>query len=196
MKELVQRNIKESARLIADTAEKAGALIDAANIIAGAFSQEGSLYLFGNGGSAADAQHIAGEFVNRFKIERPPLPAVALTVDTSVITSISNDYSYNEIFSKQLKALGRAGDVAWGFSTSGNSPNVVAALSAARNMGLKTICMTGDGGGECAQYSDILLDVKSKDTPMIQQVHITMSHIICGLVDYQLFQRPGEEADL
>lgn len=194
MKEIVTRVLTESARLKAETIAMSDKIIEAAGMIAGSFSRDGRLFLFGNGGSAADAQHLAGEFVNRFLIERPPLPAVALSTDTSVLTSIGNDYSFNEVFSKQIKALGRAGDVAWGLSTSGNSPNVIAALSAAKSMGLKTVVMTGAGGGEAKGYADVLLAIGSNETPRIQEVHITIGHIICELVDYYLFQRPGEVA--
>ena len=196
LKEMVVTALAESARLKTETQSRADIIIEAANLIAETFSRGGRLFIFGNGGSAADAQHLAAEFVNRFMIERPPLPAVALTTDTSVLTSISNDYSYNEVFAKQIKALGRAGDMAWGLSTSGNSPNVNQALSAARGMGIKTIVMTGAGGGEAKPLADVLLDVNSTATPRIQEVHITMGHVICELVDYILFQKPGEDAGL
>lgn len=194
MKDKVIKMLAESARLKTEAKSQADLIVEAAKMIAGAFSTGGHLLIFGNGGSAADAQHLAAEFVNRFKIERPPLPAVALTTDTSILTSVANDYSFNEVFTKQVKALGRAGDVAWGISTSGNSPNVIAALGAARTMGIKTLAMTGLGGGEIKGGADILLEVRSEDTPRIQEMHITMGHIICELVDYILFQRPGEEA--
>lgn len=196
MKEKVITILAESARLKIEAQTQADRIIAAAQTIAEAFSNSGRLLIFGNGGSAADAQHLAAEFVNRFLIERPPLPAVALTTDTSILTSVANDYSFNEVFAKQVKALGRPGDVALGLSTSGNSPNVIAGLAAARAMGLKTIAMTGAGGGQLQTAVDILLEVRSTDTPRIQEVHITLGHIICQLVDYILFQRPGEEAGL
>lgn len=194
MKEMVLAALAESARLKSDASHSAVQVVEAAQMIANTFSNGGRLYLFGNGGSAADAQHIAAEFVNRLLIERPPLPAVALTTDSSVLTSIANDYSYNEVFVKQIKAFGRQGDVAWGISTSGNSPNVIHALRAAKNMGMKTITMTGSGGGEARGMADILLEVDSKSCVRIQEVHITFGHIICELVDYILFQKPGEAA--
>jgi len=145
------------------------------------------ILIFGNGGSAADAQHIAAEFVNRFQIERPPLAAIALTTDTSILTSIGNDYDYNDIFSKQIQAIGKKHDIAWGISTSGNSPNVVNALQIAKQMDITTLGMTGEGGGKTAEYSDILFAVHSKVTARIQETHITMGHILCDLVDRILF---------
>lgn len=164
-------------------------LIRAATMVVEAFNNESKLMIFGNGGSAADAQHIAAEFVNRFVIERPPLPAMALTTDTSILTSVSNDYNFDDVFSKQVKALGMEGDVAWGMSTSGNSVNVLEALNVARDRGLRTIGMTGSSGGKLAEVAQVLLTVEADDTARIQECHITMAHIICELVDYQLFQR-------
>lgn len=148
------------------------------------------ILLFGNGGSAADAQHIAAEFVNRFVIERPPLPAIALTTDTSIITSIGNDYDFSEIFSKQIRAIGRKGDVAWGMTTSGASANVVKGLEAAKRIGMVTIGLTGRDGGDVAKIVDHALNVSSTSTPRIQEVHITVGHVICEMVDFKLFQRP------
>ncbi len=148
------------------------------------------ILLFGNGGSAADAQHIAAEFVNRFIIERPPLPAIALTTDTSIITSIANDYDFSEIFAKQIRAIGQPGDVAWGLSTSGTSSNVVKALEAAKKAEMITIGLTGRDGGHIARIVDYSLVVPSNSTPRVQEVHVTIGHVICELVDFKLFQRP------
>ena len=148
------------------------------------------ILLFGNGGSAADAQHLEAEFVNRFVIERPPLPAIALTTDTSVITSIGNDYDFSDIFSKQIRAIGQKGDVAWGMSTSGTSANVVKGLETARKIGMVTIGLTGRDGGDVAKVADYVLNVSSASTPRIQEVHITAGHVICEMVDFKLFQRP------
>ena len=148
------------------------------------------ILLFGNGGSAADAQHLAAEFVNRFVIERPPLPAIALTTDTSVITSIGNDYEFAEIFSKQIRAIGQKGDIAWGMSTSGASVNVVKGLEAAKKIGMVTIGLTGRDGGDVARIVDHALNVSSTSTPRIQEAHITVGHVICEMVDFKLFQRP------
>ena len=145
------------------------------------------LFFFGNGGSAADSQHLAAEFVNRFMIERPPLPAIALTTDTSILTSIGNDYGYAEIFAKQLKALGREGDVAFALSTSGSSPNVLRALEVCKNKRIITIGMTGGDGGKIARLVDHHLCVSStKMTPRIQETHILIGHVICELVERRL----------
>jgi D-sedoheptulose 7-phosphate isomerase len=148
------------------------------------------ILLFGNGGSAADAQHLAAEFVNRFLIERPPLPAIALTTDTSIITSIGNDYDFAEIFSKQIRAIGRQGDIAWGMTTSGTSMNVVKGLEAAKKNGMVTVGLTGRDGGDVSKIADYALNVSSTSTPRIQEVHITVGHVICEMVDFKLFQRP------
>jgi D-sedoheptulose 7-phosphate isomerase len=150
----------------------------------------GKILFFGNGGSAADAQHLSAEFVNRFVIERPPLPAIALTTDTSVITSIGNDYDFADIFSKQIRAIGQKGDIAWGMSASGTSANVVKGLEAAKKIGMVTIGLTGRDGGDVAKIADHALNVSSTSTPRIQEVHITVGHVICEMVDFKLFQRP------
>ena len=144
------------------------------------------IMIFGNGGSAADAQHIAAEFVNRFQIERPPLAAIALTTDTSIITSIGNDYHFDEIFSKQINALGKKDDIAIGISTSGNSKNVIQAIHAAGKIGMFTIGLTGRGG-ELAECVDLVFAVKSDITARIQEAHITLGHILCDLVERILF---------
>lgn len=165
---------------------QADTLVRLAAVIAERLSAGGKILLFGNGGSAADAQHIAAEFVNRFRIERPPLAAVALTTDSSVLTSIGNDYHFDEIFAKPLAALGRPGDVAWGISTSGNSENVVRAVRRARAAGLTTIGMTGRGGALAAS-AEWVLTVPSEVTARIQETHIAFGHILCELVDRILF---------
>jgi len=167
-----------------------GRLVNIIEVLTAALKAGNKILIFGNGGSAADAQHIAAEFVNRFIIERPPLPAVALTTDTSVITSVGNDYDFSEIFSKQIRALGQPGDVAWGISTSGNSPNVMKGLETAKKMGLITLAFTGGDGGSIGQIADLLLNVSSNSTARVQEAHITASHAICELVDIKLFQKP------
>ncbi len=169
--------------------EHAGRIKELAAWIAEAFGRGGKLLIFGNGGSAADAQHIAAEFVNRFMIERPPLPALALTTDTSILTSISNDYDYSEVFAKQVRALGRKGDVALGISTSGNSPNVVKGLEVSREIGIKTVALAGKDGGRIAGVADLSFVVSSDRVPRVQEAHGLFGHILCELVDYILFQR-------
>lgn len=194
MKERVRAALAECARLMVESQSLSETIISAAEMIAGSFARGGRLYIFGNGGSAADAQHLAAEFVNRFLIDRPPLPAMALTTDTSVLTSIANDFSYNDVFTKQIKAMGRPGDIAWGLSTSGRSANVLSALNTARACGLKTVAMTGANSADVKPLVDLVIDVRSTVTPRIQEVHIALGHTICDLVDYILFQRPGEES--
>jgi D-sedoheptulose 7-phosphate isomerase len=144
------------------------------------------ILIFGNGGSAADAQHIAAEFVNRFQIERPPLAAIALTTDTSIITSIGNDYHFDEIFSRQINALGKKDDIAIGISTSGNSKNVIQAIHAAGKIGMFTIGLTGHGG-ELAECADLVFSVESDITARVQEAHIILGHILCDLVERILF---------
>jgi D-sedoheptulose 7-phosphate isomerase len=161
-------------------------ILRGADILASAIVSGHKILIFGNGGSAADAQHIAAEFVNRFQIERPPLAALALTTDTSIITSIGNDYHFDDIFSKQIAALGRKDDIAVGISTSGNSKNVVKAIQAAKDIGMFTIGLTGRGG-EIAACSDLVFAVESDTTARIQETHITLGHILCDLVDRILF---------
>ncbi len=188
MKDLILRRFAESARVKVDFAERsAEAILAAAEMIVEAFKAGHKVLLFGNGGSAADAQHMAAEFVNRFQIERPALPAIALTTDTSALTSIGNDYDFREIFARQLKALAREGDVAIAISTSGTSANVLRAVQAAREIPIHVIAFTGRGGGEMAKLSDIALVVPSDCTQHIQESHITVGHVICELVDQILF---------
>ncbi len=168
-------------------AEQAGQVEEAARLLSETLKRGGKILLFGNGGSAADAQHLAAEFVNRFQIERPPLAALALTTDTSILTSIANDYDFLEVFAKQIKALGRPGDAALGLSTSGNSGNVVKALEAARQLGLATLALSGGDGGPVAAAADLAIVVPSRNTARIQEVHITIGHVLCDLVDFLLF---------
>jgi len=166
-----------------------GAITETATLISDAFKDGGKLMVVGNGGSAADAQHLVAEFVNRFQIERPPLPALALTTDSSVLTSIGNDYDFSLVFSKQVKALGKAGDVLLAISTSGNSTNILEAVAAAKALEIKTITMTGGDGGKLSKLADISLNVEATVTARVQEVHITIGHIICELVDYILFEQ-------
>jgi D-sedoheptulose 7-phosphate isomerase len=147
----------------------------------------------GNGGSAGDAQHIAGEFLSRLHYDRAPLAAVALTTDSSVMTAIGNDYGYERLFERQVIGLGRPGDVFVGLSTSGRSPNILRALEAARKAGLVTIGFTGRSGGQMPERCDLCLRVPSDVTPLIQQLHITVAHIVCGLVEERLFPREAKK---
>ena len=149
------------------------------------------LMVCGNGGSAADAMHICGELVGRFFKERQAIPAIALNTDPAVLTAWANDYAYESVFSRQVEALARRGDVVWGISTSGNSKNVVAALKAARRSGAATIALTGEGGGAMAKYADVLLAVPLTVTPRIQEIHTVTYHIICEAVEAALCERPS-----
>ncbi len=180
----VDESISLKKRFVAAQGE---AVVAAAQMLAGVFQAGGKVFLFGNGGSAADAQHLAAEFVNRFQVERPPLSALALTTDTSILTAVANDYDFLQVFAKQVRALGRPGDLALGLSTSGNSPNVVEGLKVARQLGLKTMALSGRDGGPVAQAAELALIVPSRNTPRIQEVHITIGHVLCDLVDFLLY---------
>jgi D-sedoheptulose 7-phosphate isomerase len=165
-------------------------LIRCAGLISQAFRRGNKLLLMGNGGSAADAQHIAAEFVNRFLINRSPLPALALSTDTSVITSIGNDFGFDRIFEKQVRAMGLPGDILLAISTSGNSPNILLGLQTAQEKGIQTMALTGQDGGQMIQYSDYVLIVPSSETPLIQETHIVIEHLLCQMVESDLF--PGK----
>jgi len=188
MENIILKRFKESSevktRFLKENLPK---LLDLIKLIAHTFEGGNKIFFFGNGGSAADAQHLAAEFVNRYVMDRPPLPAIALTTDTSILTSVSNDISFNEIFAKQLRALGKEGDVGIGISTSGNSPNVVRAFEVAKELGMKTVSLTGNDGGVLAKMADISLIVSSSSTPRIQETHILIGHILCEMVEHQLF---------
>lgn len=162
-------------------------LVQVVEVVVHAFKDEKKLLAFGNGGSACDAQHFVGEFVNRFMFDRPPLPAIALTADMSILTSTANDYSYEDVFARQLQALGNPGDVAFGISTSGNSENVVRALKKAKDKGLLTVGLTGNEGGKVGKLVDYHLNVGLGKTPRIQETHILMLHLIAELTDTVLF---------
>lgn len=166
-------------------------LVRAAQWITAALARGNKLMLMGNGGSAADAQHIAAEFVNRFLLDRSPLPALALSTDTSILTSIGNDFGFEAIFEKQVLALGISGDVLLGISTSGNSPNIIRGLQAARSKGITTIALTGRGGGDLVSWADLALMVPSDQTPRIQEVHAFIGHLLCELVETALFPSAG-----
>ena len=160
-----------------------GPAIVAAQAISDALKAGHKLLVFGNGGSAADAQHLAGELVGRFQRERAAMPAIALTVDTSVLTAIGNDYSFKQVFARQVEALGLPGDVALGISTSGESPNVVAALQTARAKGLKTVALTGRDGGSVGRAAEIHVNVPDENTQRVQEVHMTLLHVMCEVIE-------------
>jgi len=187
--DIIKSELKASAELKLQLIDTHAALIQkAADIIYNAITNRAKLLLFGNGGSAADAQHIAAEFVNRFRVEREPLPAIALSTDTSIITSIGNDYSFDEVFSKQIVALGNMGDIALGITTSGNSPNILNAFKIARDKGLFTIGLLGKDGGKARTMVDLAIIINHTDTPRIQEAHITIGHIICSVIDRRIFE--------
>ncbi|RII27309.1 MAG: phosphoheptose isomerase [Geobacter sp.] len=162
-------------------------LAAAVDLVVTALAGGNKLLVMGNGGSAGDAQHLAAEIVGRFKLERRALPAIALTTDTSILTAIGNDYGFEQVFRRQVEALAAPGDVVVGISTSGNSPNVLAALTLAREMGCRTVGLLGRDGGTIGPAVDLELTVPSQDTPRIQEGHITMIHILCDLVERRMF---------
>ena len=186
-KELIENAFKEHLNVLQETQITIGENIElSADIIAKSLASGGTIFWCGNGGSAADSQHIAAEFVGRFKKDRRPLRSIALTTDTSVLTCVANDYSYEEIFSRQLNALGRDGDVLVAITTSGKSENIKQALIQAQNMKIKTIGLLGKKGGDCKDYSDVSLIVPSDITARIQETHILIEHLLCELVEHKL----------
>ena len=188
MKEFIAENLKNSISAKEKLFEtQSEVIIRLAQLIAEIIKNGNKLLIFGNGGSAADAQHMAAEFVNRFMIDRPPLAAIALTTDTSNITSIGNDFSFDDIFVKQVQALGKEGDLALGISTSGNSPNVVKAIETAAELGLHTVVLTGGSGGKLAGLAEVVINVPSDITPHIQEAHVWVEHLLCWMVDDILF---------
>ena len=186
----IQKTQQVMADMLADEALLAR-LEAAAEACIHAMKRGNKVLLAGNGGSAADAQHIAGEFVSRFAFDRPGLPAIALTTDTSILTAIGNDYGYDKLFARQVQAHAREGDVFIAYSTSGKSPNVIAALQEAKRLGVVCIGMTGNRGGAMKELCDHYLDVPSADTPKIQEGHAVLGHILCGLVERALFKAPA-----
>lgn len=185
IKEILLESIQVKEELLRS---KVGVIIEIANLLIGSLKKGGKAILFGNGGSAADAQHIAAELIGRFKKDREALAAIALTTNTSVITALANDYGYEVIFSKQIEALGEKNDIVIGLSTSGKAKNVILALKQAKKTGLKAIAFTGGDGGEIAKIADISLIIPSSVTARIQEAHITVGHIICELTEQRLCQ--------
>lgn len=166
----------------------AGDIAHMAKVMAARLAQEGKIMLCGNGGSAADCQHMAAELANRFLMDRPPLAGLALTTDSSALTAIGNDFGFEQVFSKQVMALGKPGDILLAISTSGKSANILEALKAARSLGIITMGLTGKGGGGMPELCDYLLDVPDDNTPLIQEIHFTVEHLLCRLIDYFLFE--------
>ena len=190
MEKIVKEILNESIRVkkkIVDDPSLLSRINQISSIIIEAYRRKKKVILFGNGGSAADAQHIAGELVNRLHLEREALPAIALTTDSSVLTSIANDYDYSRIFARQVEALAKEGDVVIGISTSGSSSNVIEAVKTAKEKGAKTVGFTGNKGGKLAELVDFVISVPSDETPRVQESHITILHIICCLVERELF---------
>ena len=191
MQEYIMENIRESLeskkRLLED-ADFIASVEKIAKLCIAAYKNGNKILVCGNGGSASDAQHMVGELVGRYLMERSGIPAVALNANTTVLTALANDYDYNKIFAKQVKALGQGGDILFGISTSGNSSNVNNAFEVAKKMGIKTVGLTGRNGGKMRDNSDFLLNVPSDKTPRIQEMHIMLIHIICGLIEKGLWE--------
>ncbi|MDH4027521.1 MAG: D-sedoheptulose 7-phosphate isomerase [Nitrospirota bacterium] len=189
MKEKIQKIFNESMEVKKQFVdENIDAIVEVSKLLADTFSKGNKLLLFGNGGSASDASHIAAEFVNRFKKERPALPAIALNTDMAVLTSIANDYDYVNTFARQLKALAQDGDVVIAISTSGNSPNVLKAVEAAKKMKVRTVAFTGLKGHKLASRCDHVFAVPSNNTPRVQETHIVLGHVLCQMVEEILFE--------
>ena len=181
----LEENIQVQSRMVGtkSTLGKIEAMVD---LILAVYKSGGKVILCGNGGSAADAQHLAAEFVGRFKLERRALPAIALNTNTSILTALGNDYGYETVFSRQVEALANKNDIVIGLSTSGNSPNIIKAIEAAKARGAKTIGLSGGNGGRLAKMADLALVVPSDNTPRVQEAHITIGHIVCELVEREL----------
>ena len=188
----IEQQIKDSSATISACLEQSELIANISSLVITAFRNGGKLFLFGNGGSASDAEHIATELSGRFKLERPSLPALSLTANTSTLTAIANDYGFEMLFSRQLEGLASSGDVVIGISTSGNSPNVINGLKFAKSIGATTIAMTGKSGGKLKEFTDYCLCIPSDDTPRIQEAHILIGHILCDLVEKDLFELKQE----
>jgi len=194
MKDKILKAFEESSEVKRKFVEEnVDTIIEVANVIANAFNKGKKLILFGNGGSATDASHIAAEFVNRFQKERPSLPAIALNTDMAVITSIANDYDFSEVFAKQLKSLSNEGDVVIAISTSGNSPNILKAMDVAKKKKLITVAFTGIKGDKFASKATHAFIVPSEKTPRIQETHIILGHVLCRMVEEILFEVPRKK---
>jgi D-sedoheptulose 7-phosphate isomerase len=194
MKDKILKEFRESIAVKEAFAEgHLDMIAEVARAVAATFNDGNKILLFGNGGSSTDASHIAAEFVNRFKRERPGLPAIALNTDMAVITSIANDYDFSDIFARQVKALGVEGDMVFAISTSGNSPNVVKALDVAKKKKIKTVLLTGSKGEKLAAKATYAFVVPSDSTPRVQETHITLGHVLCLMVEEILFEVPRKK---
>ncbi len=190
MEEIIKQELRESMLVKEKTQVLAPQIAKATQAIIDAYKKGGKVVFFGNGGSAADAQHLAAELINKqYMDNRPPLPALAFTVDSSVLTCIGNDVSYNEVFAKQVQALVTEKDVVYAISTSGNSPNVIRGIEEAKKKGAFVIALTGETGGKMASMPDVLLNVPATKVSRIQEAHIAIGHIICGLVEEKMFKK-------
>jgi D-sedoheptulose 7-phosphate isomerase len=190
VEEKISKFFEEASVLALESGRKNAALLaQMGRELIRCFEQGNKLLLFGNGGSASQAQHFSAELVNKLSVYRAPLPAIALSTDTSIITSIGNDLAFSDIFSRQVEALGRKGDVAWGFSTSGTSANVLKALAAARERGLRTIAFTGRNSSAMAEHADFCLSVAADSTARIQEVHLCAGHAVCAVVEEHFLSR-------
>lgn len=195
MKEFIKKQILDSIepkKNMLENPKYLNEIENISNILISAFKNGNKVMICGNGGSAADSQHIVGEFVSKFRIDRASLPAISLNTNTSIMTSIGNDYEYNFMFERQVEGLGKEGDVLIGISTSGNSKNITRAFIKAKSMGIKTIGFLGRDGGENREYADESIIVPSEDTPRIQESHIMIGHIICDIVEMTLFGEINE----
>lgn len=188
---LIRQRIEDSVAVKHGLLEQVSTLNKVAQEVIKALQVGRKVLLFGNGGSAADAQHIAAEFMGRYYVDRRPFPAEALTVNTSILTAIANDYSFEQVFARQVEALGEEGDVAIGITTSGNSPNVIAGIRAARRKMMFTVGLTGAGGGLLVSEVDYCICVPSRDTPRVQEVHIFIGHVLCEIVERALVEDKG-----
>ncbi len=186
IKEQIEKSIQTKQAILANK-ELMDQIARAAEVTTNAYRNGKKTLLAGNGGSAADAQHIAGEFVSKFYFDRPGIPSVAITTDTSILTAIGNDYGFERLFARQVEAQGNTGDVFIGISTSGNSANILRALEVCREKGIFTICLTGESGGKMKDACDICIKVPSSETPRIQESHIMIGHIICCIVEENMF---------
>lgn len=184
--DIIRRSLLQSAENFTTLAEQAGLVADLAARMSAAIRAGGKIMFCGNGGSAADAQHLAAELLGRYLVNRRALPAIALTTDSSALTAIANDFGFDEVFSRQVQGLGRPGDVLVAISTSGNSPNILQAVQAAREIGIVAIGLTGSAGGRMADLCDVCLRVPSAHTPRIQEMHIAVGHMLCELVEADL----------